>query len=362
MKIKLFFLFLFTGYSLFADPSLCECDSCVYIRRPDNCQSPPPPPSTCAYNAPVKTSIGCMWKAALQGSFVYFEAKQDNMQLALKIKSDSQSVVKSNVIETDWNYNTGFKVKGVFYFLHDSWDLTGGYLNFHNSYSTDATAFDLLSLTPYFYDTDAGAALTADSLDSKWKLDIDLITGEIGRKYYVGRNLFIRTFFGAEGGWIDQKLFVNYNTTQTGILETIPYEGDSCNWCAGPRLGIQTEWETSCFFKFIADGSISVLYTEYDNKYLNQTIEGEGTAATIDTNEVRFHNMCFLRPHLNLLFGVSWGNYVHCNSWFFDVLVGYEANVFFDQNPFGKPDDTLYTFTNGNLYLHGLVISATVEF
>jgi len=360
MKIKLFFFFLFTGTLIFADPSLCDCDSCVYIRRPDKCNTcPPPPPSTCAYNAPVSTGIGCMWKAALGASFVYFQAKQDNMQLALKPKSITDTSVNSNVIDTNWEYNTGYKVKGIFYLMHDSWDLTAGYFNFHNSYSTSASAYDQLPMIPYFYDATA-SNLELDSLTSRWKLQIDLITGEIGRKYYVGRNLFIRTFFGGEGGWIDQKLTIDYNTTQTGSLITIPYESNSCNWCAGPRIGMQTEWETSCFFRFIADGSISILYTEYNNKYLNQTLEG--STPDILTNEVRFNTMCFLRPHLSMLLGISWGNYVHCNSWFFDVLVGYQADVFFDQNPFGKPDNSLYTFTNDNLYLHGLVISATVEF
>ncbi len=37
------------------------------------------------------------------------------------------------------------------------------------------------------------------------------------------------------------------------------------------------------------------------------------------SGEVRFNTMCFLRPHLSLVLGLAWGNYVHCNSWFFDI-------------------------------------------
>lgn len=364
MNSKLFvFLFLLLSSFAFADNSLCDCNSCVYIRKNESCNTcAPPAPVTCAYNAPRLTAIYCPWKATLEGSFVFLEAKQENMELTLKTTAEGTNSTFSNVISTNWGYNTGFKVKAGFHVMHDNWDMMATYFYFHNSYKTSAQQFQTFGMIPLFYDIEAGDPLTAESLNSKWSLDMDLLVGEIGRKYYVGKNLFFRTHFGVEGGWIDQSLLVNYITTVNNTQYTIPYDASSDNWCVGPRLGIDTEWETSCFFRFLADGSISALYTEYNLKFDDQFITNSESIPVINTNNTKYHNMCFLRPHLSLKFGIAWGNYVHCNTWFFDVSIAYQADVFFNQNPFGRPDNNIREFSNGDLYLHGLVATGSINF
>lgn len=364
MSSKLFlFLFLFSCLLGYANDSLCDCNSCVYIRKNETCNTcAPPPPVTCAYNAPVLTGVYCPWKATLQGSFIYFQAKQENMQLALKTTATGTNSTYSDVVDTNWKYNTGYKVAGGFHVMHDNWNLMASYLYFHNSYNTDAQQFQQFGLIPFYYDSNTDIALVAESLNSKWKLEIDLLTAEIGRKYFVGRNFFIKSHFGVEGGWINQDLLVNYLAILNNQEETVSYDGSSECWCIGPRLGINTEWETSCFFRFIADGSIATLYTEYDLKLSDQYVNESASVPVITLDSVKYHNMCFLRPHLSLKFGLAWGNYVHCSRWFFDVEVAYQADVFFNQNPFGRPENNIREFANGDLYLHGLIVTGSVDF
>jgi len=66
----------------------------------------------------------------------------------------------------------------------------------------------------------------------------------------------------------------------------------------------------------------------------------------------------------NLGLGLGWSDYFCCNDWFFDFKIGYEMQVFWSQNVLPAVYDLAQdpSRLNGDLYLHGLTISARLDF
>ncbi|MDE3046910.1 MAG: hypothetical protein KGI83_01020, partial [Verrucomicrobiota bacterium] len=76
-----------------------------------------------------------------------------------------------------------------------------------------------------------------------------------------------------------------------------------------------------------------------------------------------------LRSHMDLELGFGWGMYLDCNNWYIDLAAGYGFQVFYDQNMFRRyvESGTGAASANslvpgGNLYVHGLTATATLDF
>jgi hypothetical protein len=98
--------------------------------------------------------------------------------------------------------------------------------------------------------------------------------------------------------------------------------------------------------------------------YNNNVVAG-GTNP-ITTNASVSQEIDYLRTHLDLEMGFGWGTYFDDNNWHVDLSAVYGFQVFWDQNMFREfSNSTMQAKSfapNGNLYVHGLTLSARFDF
>jgi hypothetical protein len=240
----------------------------------------------------------------------------------------------------------------------------------------------------------AGITATTDSnhgykqATQSWNVKLDFLDLSLARSYYCGTKLAFRPFFGARGAWIRQSVSIDYTGQEvvtvipggatitedtTGTLFSVQ-SGNIRSWGVGPRAGFESNWMLGCGFRLIGDLSADVLYTRYDVKssadlstiyvasITNTTIVA-GTGTTSATLNQKHIDM--LRPHVDMEIGFGWGSYFDNSNWHFDLLATYGYQVFWNQNMFRNFSETFSgrsTNANGNLYVHGLTLTARFDF
>jgi len=114
-------------------------------------------------------------------------------------------------------------------------------------------------------------------------------------------------------------------------------------------------------FRMIGNGSVDILYTRVQTTNTKEQLAVTGFAPiTFAFPEARPD---FLMPHMALEYGFGWESYFDCNNWHIDLLATYGFQVFWDANLFREMDSNAYgKLSNGNLYMHGLTVSAKLDF
>jgi len=408
---KLFCILTLSAGFLFADcardccdpcgTTSCDCDPCNTCNTCDSCCCtpcccepcdfmPPCPPDTCAYNAPVIIDIKCGWDFYATVSFLYMQAKEENLGFASSIIIPTETIPTTtvNYSSLDFDYEPAFKVGIGFNLGCDNWQFGVEYMRYSadvGSGSFSATADnslgivgpwnigELLDPTSVLDQSSGFLSLTGSSFNASalWHLNMNIVDFDLSRKYFVGRCLTFKSFAGLRAAWINQDYTVNY-TTITGSSTTLDtsYNISSKNsidsWAVGARVGLDTEWLFCGGFFLYADSAFNLLYTDY---CVDQNVsKNQVTIATEEVTEQAFVNssksLCYLRPQANVGLGLGWSDYFCCNDWFFDFRIGYDFQVYWNQNVFGMNyfTDGTQVDTIGDLYLHGLVITARLDF
>lgn len=395
---KIIGLFALSLCSCFANSS---CDPCDDPCPPCPEFTPPPAPRLCAYNAPDYVDLLCQWDVFLTGSFLWLEAKQENMSLGTTISRQYENAeanlplqIQRAVNMFDFEYKPGFKIGLGIHFDCDNWDLYGEYTYFRSKVNSTIAQVPLNAtvegslyqsrILPNWYSYDTGENFTEAS--GTWDLNVDIGDIELARQYYVGRCLTFRTFAGVRGLWIRQEVEAIYgffnDSTPTGPADpasTNLYTKKAIlkSWGVGPRFGVDTNWDLCGGFRIFANPAASILYTKYTNTRQNgvfePTLDNVSEGSFKDTTKYT-GNPCFLRPLAEMTIGLGWGDYFWCNRWYVDLEIGYTVNVFWNQNIFLEtnmhdtlsPDFQEYslpTFVKGgDLYLHGLIVTLRMEF
>jgi hypothetical protein len=384
---KILSLFVLGMCSCFADDACSPNDTCPPC--PDFI--PTPAPRTCAYNAPDGVDLLCQWDLFLTGSFIWLEAKQDNMSLGTTIVRQDTSPtsppgdkVDRSVNQFDFTYKPGFKVGLGMHFDCDNWDLYGEYTYFRSKVNSTISEVPFRipetstegRIIPNWYSFTTAATLT--EAKGKWDLQMDIGDLELGRQYYVGRCLTFRTFAGFRGLWIRQEVDVTYgffnDTASPATTNTYTKVAKLKSWAVGPRFGVDTNWNLCGGFRFFANPAASLLYTKFTNTRQNGTL-----VTTVSNTRSSFEDRmdyngdpCFVLPQAEMTVGLGWGDYFCCNRWYFDLEIGYTFNIFWDQNIFLETDMPFYIdepdsstpskVKGGNLTLHGLVVTLRMEF
>lgn len=399
---KLFCILALTASSLFGacDNNDCSpCDPCQTCNSCDTCCCspcccepcdfvPPCPPDVCAYNAPVEIDIKCGWDFFVSGSFVYFQAKEENLEYITTntvTPSPGEDVQGGgNAIEHTsgpmcFDYEPAFRVGLGLRFGCDDWAIYAEYFRYHAnvgrgsfSKSNSDSNTDLHSAFLWVPENDDGfnvslpGASTSISANTKWRLEMDLFDFNLSRKYYVGRCLTFEPHFGLRAGWIDQKYTATYVSVRDDRTVTFNVDSTTESWAIGARAGLNTDWKFCGGFFLFGNSALSVLYTDYDDISFSRTRlrQVQGESDLHGTYSIPKRELCYLRPQVDIGLGLGWSDYFCCNDWFFDLRVGYEFHTFWNQNMFPKTfDSSLDTVaTGGDLYLQGLVITAKLDF
>src|SRR3990167_1267530 len=106
----------------------CECSCC--------CRERLCPPTEAAYNAPARIDTKCPWDVWVDGSYLYWEAFQDNMEPVLLIESGSTdaatfAALQGSLVNMDFQFKMGYKAGIGIAFDHDHCDASAEYTYFH---------------------------------------------------------------------------------------------------------------------------------------------------------------------------------------------------------------------------------------
>ncbi|HSX11385.1 MAG TPA: Lpg1974 family pore-forming outer membrane protein [Chlamydiales bacterium] len=317
-----------------------------------------------AYNAPARIQVDRCYDVYAEGSFIYWQPKQENMELGIAdtiAQADTDvSGIQGNLINENFQYKPGFKVGVGMNFDYDGWDGYAEYTWLHGKNSTDAHAptTALGNILP-LWGSPLNEAASYTSVVGTWRFKFDFLDAELARSYYVGRKLSLRPYFGLRGAWIRQKHTAVYAEPpatvppDVGLVREWTTINQSVSWGIGPRAGVGANWLFRSGFRVYGDAAVDMLYTRY-----NLSEREHDTFAPLWNQDITQSHIDYLRTHLDFELGLGWGSYFHCNRWHVDLSAGYGFQAFFDQNMFRHYNTFLpgsYSRNpNGNLYIQGL--------
>ncbi|HSX26624.1 MAG TPA: Lpg1974 family pore-forming outer membrane protein [Chlamydiales bacterium] len=359
-------------------PQCCEPVKCEKVCPPVCCVTLVP-----AYNQSAAIDTRCSWDVWVDGSFTYWQALQDNMEIGIAdsetaAQLSANTTVDGHIINTNFKYKPGFKVGAGMKFDYDDWDAYAGYTWFRSSVHTSSNGpangtspVTFGMILPMVGKPRTIGTAVYDTVSSRWKCNMDFVDAIMGRWYYVGRKLTFHPYAGARGAWIRQKfnttytvvdpLFATNQSTTVGDSDVTHQQSHS--WAVGPKMGIDINWMLGEGLRLYSCGSGDILFTRY-NKSSTKEVHTVGT--TITTTEISQKKINTVRTHLDMEMGLGWGTYLDCNNWYLDLSAGYGFQVFFDQNMFRNFEDDLMRgkslMPNGNLYVHGMTATVALHF
>lgn len=389
------FAAVFAAASVFAKtPQQCfPAKSCPQPAK--SCPQPTPPTQVCpggdpccpawstpvlnaAYNYPARIQTRCPWNVYFDASFIYWQPTEDNLEIGFAnttglVSSGSTSTngINGNFVNMDFDFKPGFKVGMGFDFDHDNWDMHAEYTWLHSTDSASATSpagGQIIRLVS------APATVITNGLYSSvqgsWKLKMDIVDLDIGRWCYVGTKLTFRPNFGVRADWIRQKVSNVASRTATTTPVTIGADVATVNqrtvsWALGPKVGLDANWNLAWGLRFFGNTEADLLFTDYTRLKYSEThsAAASGVGLPFSTKQTKVY--C-VRPHLDLELGFGWGTYFDCNGWYLDFALGYEFQVFFNQNMFRHFDSFTIPVSsimpNGDLYLQGLTATFRLDF
>lgn len=342
-----------------------ECNSCRCA--PCCCECTPTPacpcPTVAAYSAPYREAT--CWDVYVSASYNYWLNAEDSLELGYEgtpVTYDGSNFNEDiSFISNDCEYHSGFSVGLGKYFCWDNWDLYAEYTWFHNTTNTSKTASDS-SINSFLWQVGfrdlTPREIAHNQVKSKWKLDMDLLDLELSRPYYLGCELLFRPHVGLRAAWIDQNYDLTYSDSFYGSEEAVlQINNSSDSWGIGARAGFDSTWRFCSGFYLYGNFAASILYTDYTS------VKNSRESEFLGINDVRFTNsICTARPNMELALGLGWADYCDCDcsKWFLNLSVGYEFHTFWNQNVMRNIYDS--NTGNTNLYLHGLTITAKLDF
>lgn len=356
--------------------------------RPKACDPMPQTQLMLAYNAPARIDVRGSWDIYAGASFTYWQARQENMEVAASVTSTSAtllggagSVATGNIVAHNFKYKPGFKVFAGINFDHDAWDAFAEYTWFNSTTTTSTngpapstTTFGaVVPVNGFMPEMAAVSGTTFQSAKQSWKLKMQFLDTALARSYYVGTKLTFRSIFGARFAWFTQSKELTFTRSGTQFTTNTPATLGSLymrqnfsSWGAGPMAGLNTNWIFGEGFRMIGNGSVDLLYTRVEASNSKNQFSTTATPVVLTKHAIHQPRPDFLMPHMNLEMGLGWGSYFDCNNWHIDFLATYGFQVFWNANLFRQfNDDVAYVNSNlpsGNLYVHGLTATMRIDF
>lgn len=313
-----------------------------------------------AYNAPASIATSCSWDFDVFASFLYWHVSQEDMDIAHAAMSATQV---GAVAYQNFDYKPGFKLGVGFDTNYDDWvgwvEYTWMHQTTSSSYSPPAQtsgATGSWASQDWFINYLAVLGSPNGLVSSSWKMNLDMLDAVFSRPYYQGTQLTMSPYAGLRSLWLRQRLKVNLAITASpGFAYAI---NQSHAWSIGPVGGMMGHWLIGQGLRFEGNAGGSLLYMQYTSVGHKELDSGTTvlTAGTSDLNA--------LRPTTEFGVGLGWGSYYSCQQFYFDVSARYDFMVLWNQNVLRQLVGNLagYTEGPGNLYLHGLTVSARFDF
>jgi hypothetical protein len=298
-----------------------------------------------ATTAPARPAVeGHGFKFAFD--ILYWHTRMGGTEFAYTNNSDCSSFpINGELAEISFGWDWGFRVGLGYNFEHDDWDVMATYTLFNTSGSngegSNTNAVSVVgnkgwSLTPSGGDaTGADSSfICAESGKSKMKLDLDVVDLELGRNYFVSRDLSFRPHVGLETAWVKGE----QNTYFTGGQAASParafplgsntFHIDDTNnfWGIGPRTGFNSNWYLGNGFSIFGDADLALHWGRFKVSHKESYTGVEDNTINISANMHRFV------PKAGLSLGLRYGAYVFKQEQYISVSLGYETQYWWRVN------------------------------
>lgn len=322
----------------------------------------------------------------VDASFIYWNVSQQYMDYGRSVLTGSglggtpaTAVANAQIALPDFKYKPGFKVGIGIDTAFDGWVVAAEYTWLHQKTSTSVGTI----VTPavpgvthgwlpndWFNALDNATQRTAETISSNWKMNMDLLDVTVGRPYWNGRQLSIFPSAGLRALWIRQAYTLaavgpaSISSTALG-LPVESHNRSQC-WSIGPTMSMASHWLFGAGFRFEGDMGFSLLYTRY-TKLSHSEDDQFGTTGIASINGHMDPFGC-LRPTADFGLGLGWGTYFCNKDYHVDIVARYDFNIFWDQNMMRTTVAALannlvgYSDPSGDLYMHGLTVTARFDF
>ncbi len=324
-------------------------------------------PSLSNYSSPCRIEVQSPYNLYLLANFIYWQPIQENMELGVINDSSSSLVlVEGTSLDLSNKYKPGFQVALGMNFNHDAWDSYLQYTWFQGT-NNASLKLDPNSQTDYILPSWQAPDFLNPQYNlasERWTLKMDLIDWDLGRNTRIGSKLCLRQSFGLRYALIRQTLsveYVNENSSDFFIWPSTSIHQTTRGFGIGPQVAFLSQWSLVQGFRIDCSGEADILFTQYDLRSFQSSNTSDPSQYNIKQN-----NTNYLRAHSKIALGLNWGSYFLDNKCHFDLCLGYNFQVFWDQNMFRVPTNTLAmgrsTIPNGNLYISGLTVSTRFDF
>ncbi len=287
------------------------------------------------------------WDFSISATFNEYIAIQDSMEIAFP-----GEVPIGNIVVLDYAYKPGFEVGFVFNTPFEGWNICGEYLWFRGTSQVTKPANGTVPYTSPILIEPFDIAI--GSIESQWRLGMDIIDLYLSRSYYSGKHLSLSPFLGLRNTWIRDHF--ELKASKFVAASNIDRATTTSRAAGiGPRIGFQGNFLLSQRWTLFGNLATSFLYTNYNTLKLNY-LNYLGEQSNLENDGAKT-----FRSILESGIGLCWESRgPHKIS----VNVAYNLAVFFSQNM----ERTLVALARstqvppGDLYLSGVSIGASVVF
>ncbi len=312
-------------------------------------------PENYGVNAPVSPKT-CNGDIVLTFAGFYWNAHQDGMEYAItnsvKGPGDEPAAITAydnlnNLVDATYNtpnfqWDFGFKAGIGYASPCDGWDFGILWTWYHGRANDEieAEASDNQTILPLWsaYAPIQGGVLYATDVETHWQLKLNLIDVELGRNFWTSKYLAMRPFVGVRLAYIDQSFEIKHRggswnanapIGQQAFNGTVSLGNDYKG--VGLRGGLNTVWHLGCGWGVYGDFALAILYGRFDFEQdeTNRNAENAHEKAKIADAANSFRAS---RATADLALGVEWETMFCECKYGFNLRLGWEHHLFFDQN------------------------------
>jgi hypothetical protein len=340
----------------------------------DSCCKPccVPKPKKCidcvCYTPPFYESNGCDAGLFFTADFLYWYSKETNLMYAVKQKTVAYGPPGDNIpqfamvtpekvkyLGSKWA--PGFRVglgantecDGWDYYIHYTWYRSKKSENVAVDPNYGTTAQIMIPLigqetlqapwvNPGFQTETENTTLmffSFDAISANWKLFLQNLTAELGRKLWLSRHLAVRPYAALRGARVQR----NFQTIATRIPPFIELDSylsrfksrfNSQFWGAGIEVGIQPEWYCSSNFAFISQFDAALLWGQLRTRKKEDNVN-RPSASILNNVPVDFHESCVnnfskMQAIFDLMIGIRWDQSWACDRFRTALDIGWEQH------------------------------------
>jgi hypothetical protein len=307
------------------------------------------------FNAPYKLNLCDPKDFIFSLSFIYWQAIQEGLNPAVD-DPFTASQTNGRYISLEYEFKPSFKALLGHNLDSDNLKILLQYTRLNMNESTSANKIDGFSLTnEWILSFSAGESIS--KVTNKWALNFNILDFELSRAFYNGKILTMDFIYGLKTGIINQKIF-----TAAYFPEELNAQTESKSYLIGPRVGIDSNFNFLKHYRFFTNIKTSMFYQKFTKVTYKEEDENDTSLTLLDYRS-DFKN---LNLAMESAIGFSVGKYFYNKTFFLDVSLAYEAQIYFDQNKIGFYLSSLagsYRMPKANnLNLHGATLTFKFDF